>query len=132
MNHVSQGRFRTKQFILDGSIAPQHRLLIIISTIQYYTYLPLHHGNPQTTQEKVTSFFGFGGTVNIDVILDPTDRKKFWSIKDTNGKRVKLPIYVGEDDISGVVAVQLQDTKKFEHLGVKIELIGHLGYEDVM
>jgi hypothetical protein len=38
-----------------------------------------------------------------------------------------LPIYVGEDDISGVVAVQLSDCKKFEHLGVKIELIGHLG-----
>ena len=75
---------------------------------------------------KVTSLFGFGGSVNIEIIVDPTDRKKFFSVKDENKNTIKLPIYTGEDDISGVVAVQLKETKKFEHLGVKIEVIGHL------
>lgn len=59
------------------------------------------------------SLFGFGGTLNIDIILDPTTRKKFWTTKDQNKQKIKLPIYVGDDDISGVVAVNLEDTKKF-------------------
>jgi vacuolar protein sorting-associated protein 26 len=70
--------------------------------------------------DKVTSLFGFGGTVNIDVILDPTERKKFFTAKDRSNNAVKLPIYVGNDDISGVVALTLKDTKKFEHLGLKV------------
>lgn len=71
--------------------------------------------------------FGFGGSLAIDILLDPTTRKKFWTTKDANKNKIKLPIYVGDDDISGSVTVKLQDTKKFEHLGIKIELIGHLG-----
>lgn len=113
-------------------------LTIIINIYQYHLFIfptLIHliilnitsYGNILLTQNKVTSLFGFGGTVNIDIILDPTQRKKFWSCKGSDGKRVKLPIYIGEEDISGVVALQLQDTKKFEHLGVKIDLIGHLG-----
>jgi hypothetical protein len=40
---------------------------------------------------------------------------------------VKLPIYNKNDDISGTVNVQLKDTKKYEHLGIKCYLIGFLG-----
>lgn len=71
--------------------------------------------------------FGFGGSANIDIILDPTERKKFWKVKDLNKNVLKLPIYGGEDDISGSIVVKLEDTKKFEHLGIRVELIGHLG-----
>jgi hypothetical protein len=54
-------------------------------------------------------------------------RNKFWKVKDASKKVVKLPIYGGDDDISGTVIVKLEDTKKFEHLGLRVELIGHLG-----
>lgn len=75
----------------------------------------------------MTSLFGFGGSATVDVVLDPTGRKKFWKAKDANKNVVKLPIYGGEDDISGTVTVKLEGTKKFEHLGIRVELIGHLG-----
>ena len=43
------------------------------------------------------------------------------------GEKYKLPIYCDNDDISGVVKVEVKDTKKYEHLGVKIMLVGYLG-----
>lgn len=71
------------------------------------------NGTSVPIQNKVTSLFGFGGTATIDVIPNPTDRKKFFTSKTEGKTPVKLPIYSGEDDISGVVNVKLQDTKKF-------------------
>lgn len=42
-----------------------------------------------------------------------------------------MPIYSDNDDISGIVKVELKDTKKYEHLGVKVTLIGYLCNIDV-
>jgi vacuolar protein sorting-associated protein 26 len=70
---------------------------------------------------------GFGSSASIDVILDPTERKKFWKMKDANKNISKLQIYTGQDDISGNIVVKLESGKKFEHLGIRVELIGHLG-----
>jgi vacuolar protein sorting-associated protein 26 len=72
---------------------------------------------------------GLGGSVNLDIILDPNDRRKFLKFRE-NHKNVKLPIYSGNDDISGVVIVEVKDTRRFEHLGLRIEIIGHLGTLD--
>lgn len=69
---------------------------------------------------------GFGGSVELGVLLDPTDRRKFLKVKE-KGKSKKIPIYFGQDDISGVVTVEVKDTRKFEHLGLRIDLVGHLG-----
>lgn len=69
---------------------------------------------------------GLGGSVNLDIILDPNDRRKFLKFRE-NHKSVKLPIYSGSDDISGVVAVELKGTNRYEHLGLRIEIVGHLG-----
>jgi vacuolar protein sorting-associated protein 26 len=44
----------------------------------------------------------------------------------SKGEKVKLPIYTANDDISGTITVQLKDTKKYEHLGIKCFLIGYL------
>jgi hypothetical protein len=38
-----------------------------------------------------------------------------------------LPVYTGNDDISGTISVELKDTKKYEHLGIKCNLVGYLG-----
>lgn len=78
-------------------------------------------------QDKVTSLFGFGSSAQLEVVLDATPRNKFWKVKDANKNVVKLPIYTADDDISGTVTVKLESGKKFEHLGIRVELIGHLG-----
>lgn len=85
------------------------------------------NGSGRLTQDKVTSLFGFGSTATLDVVLDPTPRNKFWKMKDANKNIVKQPIYTGEDDISGTVIVKVENGKKFDHLGIRVELIGHLG-----
>lgn len=51
--------------------------------------------------------FGFGGSLNLDIVLDPTSRKKFWKTKNAQKQKVKLPIYSGDDDLSGVLIVEL-------------------------
>jgi vacuolar protein sorting-associated protein 26 len=38
-----------------------------------------------------------------------------------------LPVYLGDDDISGTIDVKLSKGKKLEHLGIRVELIGHIG-----
>ncbi len=58
--------------------------------------------------------------------IDPNARKKHATFVDRVGAKSKLPVYTGDDDISGVVEVRLQNTRKFEHLGVRLELVGHL------
>ena len=71
-------------------------------------------------QDKVTSLFGFGSSVTLEVVLDSTPRNKFWKVKDANKNIVKLPIYTADDDISGTVTVKLDNNKKFEHLGIRV------------
>jgi vacuolar protein sorting-associated protein 26 len=76
----------------------------------------------------VSSFFGgLSGSVEIDIILDKKEKSEVFKCRNKKGERLKLPVYQGNDDISGVVNLTLKDTKKYEHLGCKISLIGYLG-----
>lgn len=72
------------------------------------------------------NLFGFGGTPIIEITLDGADKRKLTKIKDRNGEVTKLPVYTGDDDLSGTVNINLNKLKKFEHLGIKVELIGHI------
>lgn len=33
----------------------------------------------------------------------------------------------GDDDLTGIVEIKMNKIKKFEHTGVRIELVGHIG-----
>ncbi len=63
----------------------------------------------------------------MDIILDKKPDQKYFKVRTSNGDKIKLPIYTANDDISGEVKVELKDTKKYEHLGIKCTLIGYLG-----
>jgi vacuolar protein sorting-associated protein 26 len=76
----------------------------------------------------VTSFFGgLTGSVDIDIILDKKINQKIFKYRTKKGERIKLPVYEANDDITGIVQLSLKDTKKYEHLGLKISIIGYLG-----
>ncbi len=76
----------------------------------------------------MTSFFGgLTGSVDIEIILDKKINAKVFKYRNKKGERCKLPVYEGNDDISGVIQLNLKDTKKYEHLGCKVSLIGYLG-----
>lgn len=73
------------------------------------------------------NFFKAEPTIDVRV----PDHKRFVKIKDTNaktGEKVlkKLPLFIGEDKLKGEVEIRLQGGKKFEHMGIKVELIGQI------
>lgn len=68
----------------------------------------------------------------MEIILDKKPDQKYHKIRAPNGEKVKLPIYTANDDISGEVRIELKDTKKYEHLGIKCTLVGYLGNKCVM
>jgi len=72
------------------------------------------------------SFLGIGGTPIVEIKIDGLDKRKHIPVKDKEGQSVKLPLYTGDDDISGTVELSMGKLKKFEHQGVKVELIGHI------
>lgn len=47
-------------------------------------------------------------------------------MKGRNIEPYKLPLYTGDDDLSGTVYIKLGKNKKFEHTGIRVELIGHV------
>lgn len=73
------------------------------------------------------NFLGFGGTnASIDIKIEGLENRKHTTIREKNCDPKKLPVYIGDDDISGTIDVKLSKGKKLEHLGIRVELIGHI------
>ena len=72
------------------------------------------------------SIFGLGGNASIEIILDNIASRKSVTIKEKDDTTINLPLYKGEDDISGRVEVNIGKSKKLEHMGIRIELIGRI------
>lgn len=70
--------------------------------------------------------FGIGGTPVIEIKFDGVETRKKVAVKSRDGKVEKLPLYTGEDDISGTVDIYLNKMKKLDHSGIKVELIGRI------
>lgn len=63
----------------------------------------------------------------IEIKLDGVESRRHVPIKTKDGKgSEKLPLYQGDDDISGVINISIGKSKKLEHLGIRVELIGHI------
>ncbi|CAD8058956.1 unnamed protein product [Paramecium primaurelia] len=62
----------------------------------------------------------------IEVTLDGIETRKHTRFVDKQLGVLKLPVYTGDDDISGVVEVKMNKQKKIEHLGIRIELVGRI------
>lgn len=57
---------------------------------------------------------------------------KYIKLKETDPKTKEkytkqLPLFVGEDSVKGEVEIRLNNTKRLDHMGIKIELIGMIG-----
>lgn len=72
------------------------------------------------------SLFGLGSIPIIEIRVDGVESRKHAAIKEKNGPAKKLPIYLSEDDISGVVEIRMNKAKNFQHLGVRIDLVGYI------
>lgn len=73
------------------------------------------------------SLFGLvAGSATIEITFDNLDGRKNVPVKDKDGSIVKLPLFQGEDDISGKAEINIGNSKKLEHTGIRVELIGKI------
>eukprot|EP01038_Epipyxis_sp_PR26KG_P006696 gene6696-9185_t len=68
----------------------------------------------------------FAFTVNptISIRFNNEESRLKKSSKIQGGESIMLPIYGGQESVSGVVDIDVPPGKKIEHLGVRIEMIG--------
>lgn len=73
------------------------------------------------------AFLGFGSSnPTIDIKIEGIESRKHSIIKEKNAEPRRLPVFTGDDDLSGTIEIKLNKTKKFEHTGIRIDLIGHV------
>jgi len=72
------------------------------------------------------SFFGFGSTCDLDIEFKDQDKLPVVEVKNDAGELEPIYLFTGRDTIAGDVHVRLGKIKKVEHIGIKIELIGHI------
>uniref|UniRef100_A0A0B7AH59 Arrestin C-terminal-like domain-containing protein n=2 Tax=Arion vulgaris TaxID=1028688 RepID=A0A0B7AH59_9EUPU len=72
------------------------------------------------------SFFSFGQSAEVSIVLDGQENRRQAEIKTEDGKRDKCYLYFDGETVSGKVNVTLKKSGKLEHQGIKIEFIGQI------
>ena len=60
----------------------------------------------------------------MDIIIDEVPGRKRISVREKSGEATKLATFYDRENITGKVIINLNKTKKLEHTGIKIELVG--------
>lgn len=71
------------------------------------------------------SFFGLGQSAEITIELDDVEKRKKVDVKNEDGKKEKLPLYLDGETVTGTVSVALKG-KKLEHHGIRVEFVGQI------
>lgn len=71
--------------------------------------------------------FSFTTNPTITITFDNQEARAKKSFKLSDKETVDIPIYNGQENISGVVDVIVPPGKKIEHQGIRIEMIGQTG-----
>uniref|UniRef100_A0A8P4GUD3 VPS26, retromer complex component B n=1 Tax=Dicentrarchus labrax TaxID=13489 RepID=A0A8P4GUD3_DICLA len=73
------------------------------------------------------SFFSFGQSAEIDVVLNDAETRKKAEHKTEDGKKDKYFLFYDGETVSGKVNVTLKNPgKRLEHQGIKIEFVGQI------
>ncbi|RYC62217.1 hypothetical protein CHU98_g3988 [Xylaria longipes] len=75
------------------------------------------------------SYF-FSTPVDIDIVLDDTDSRQMVDIKTDKNRREKAPLYMDGESVRGQATIRPKDSKKLEHMGIKVQFIGTIGQCD--
>lgn len=78
------------------------------------------------------SFFSFGQSAEIDVVLNDAETRKKAEHKTEDGKKDKYFLFYDGETVSGKVNVTLKNPgKRLEHQGIKIEFVGQIGMQTI-
>lgn len=73
----------------------------------------------------MSMFFSTNPTISIN--FNGQDKRQKKLVKVQGQEPVELPVYYGQEMVSGVVDIAVPPGKKIEHQGVRIEMIGQTG-----
>ncbi|KAL7422912.1 Vacuolar protein sorting-associated protein 26 [Cryptotrichosporon argae] len=74
----------------------------------------------------MAALFGFGAPpVDIDVHFAGEDERKLVEVK-TDKDKDMCPVYYDGETVAGQVTVRIKDGRKFQHDGIRIELVGSI------
>lgn len=62
----------------------------------------------------------------LDIRIDARPNMKFFRTKAGGKKNKRLPVFMGDDNISGMLDIKLPPDTEVEHFGVKVFLLGYL------
>ncbi|GME83419.1 unnamed protein product [Ambrosiozyma monospora] len=68
--------------------------------------------------------FIFKSPLDIELRLDDEETRKTIEVKNSKGRKEKLPLYKDGESVKGQVTIRTRDNKRVEHLGIKIQLFG--------
>jgi len=76
----------------------------------------------------MASFFSTltGGSVNVEIKLKDEESIPTATYKTDEGENETLYLFTGADTVAGTVGMDLKGKKSLDHVGIKIELIGHI------
>ncbi|ORX34358.1 vacuolar protein sorting-associated protein 26-domain-containing protein [Kockovaella imperatae] len=75
----------------------------------------------------MASFFNFAAQpVEVEIKLTGEDDRRQVEVKGEKDKKEMCPVYYDGESVTGQVNVRVKDGKKFQHDGVRIELIGSI------
>ena len=76
----------------------------------------------------MTSFFNFAAQpVDVDIRLEREEDRRQVEVKVDKDRKEMCPVYYDGESVVGTVSVRVKDGKRFQHDGIRIELIGSIG-----
>ncbi|MEQ2238679.1 hypothetical protein ILYODFUR_035645 [Ilyodon furcidens] len=79
-------------------------------------------------QRAAMSFFGFGQSADIDIVLNDAETRKKAEHKSEDGRKDNYFLFFDGETVSGKVNVTLKNPgKRLEHNGIKVEFVGQIG-----
>lgn len=74
------------------------------------------------------SFFGFGQSAELELVLSDAESRRRVEHKTEEGKKEKYFLFYDGETVSGRVVLTLKyPNKRLEHQGIKVEFIGQIG-----
>ncbi|KAI3403949.2 vps26 [Candida oxycetoniae] len=64
--------------------------------------------------------------IEIEIRLDDEDTRKHTEVKTAHGRIERVPIYKDGESVKGVVTLRTKESKRLDHQGVKVELLGSI------
>ena len=71
--------------------------------------------------------FSFTTTPTVNISFKGQETRATKKVRIQGAEPEEMPVYSGQESVAGTIDVIVPGGKKIDHLGVKIEMIGHIG-----